>query len=538
LIADDLSRCAWVPPTAAGLLALARGTSGVWSQVRHDPGAVLLLLRQPHLSLSQVLHSTTILDETVRHLQREGEGSLIDWTDPRRARVHDFAIACATTADHLARLTQACDPNRAWLSGLLAPLGWIAVAAHAPDEAAGCLNDPAWLDAPARIEAQRWGLDQPELARRLARQWLLPDWLLALIGHLGLPADVAEQLGAELPLVWITQLAVNLVQQPDGGLHLAVGGTANELMRSLRLAALPEPSLDTSSTTSAPLTLMEHLALEAERRRLDTQAATKQLEAVIDVLHEALEDQRGREEEQLRQRKLRALAEFAAGAGHEINNPLAVISGQAQYLLSHEAEPARRTSLEKIIGQTQRIHGLLRELMQFARPPAPQFRSVDLVRVIDEVATALGELALHHKVRVIVRDQIESGQPPIAPAPCVVAVDEKQVRTALACLVKNAIQAAGPDGWVRVRIESCVGQVEVVIEDSGPGLDDNQREHLFDPFYSGRSAGRGAGLGLPTAWALARQQGGDVVLVSQPGETTRFVMRLPLSIERSQTLAG
>jgi two-component system, NtrC family, sensor kinase len=158
--------------------------------------------------------------------------------------------------------------------------------------------------------------------------------------------------------------------------------------------------------------------------------------------------------------------------------------------------------------------------------------------VIDEVATSLGELALHHKVRVLVRDEYSSGQPPIAPPPCVVEVDEKQVRTALGCLLKNAIQAAAAEGWVRVRVETRGGQVEVVIEDSGPGLDDSQREHLFDPFYSGRAAGRGAGLGLPTAWSLARQQGGDVALVSQPGETTCFVLRLPLPIDKAHSLAG
>jgi signal transduction histidine kinase len=84
------------------------------------------------------------------------------------------------------------------------------------------------------------------------------------------------------------------------------------------------------------------------------------------------------------------------------------------------------------------------------------------------------------------------------------------------------------------------GYVEVLIEDSGRELPPQQREHLFDPFYSGRSAGRGAGLGLPTAWSLTRQQGGDVYLSSQPGEPTRFVMRLPLppTDERMVALAG
>src|SRR5262249_58818530 len=83
--------------------------------------------------------------------------------------------------------------------------------------------------------------------------------------------------------------------------------------------------------------LAELLALAAENRRLRAAVGEGRLEGELDVLHRALAEQRGREEERLRTQKLQALAEFAAGAGHEINNPLAVISGQAQYLLGHEA---------------------------------------------------------------------------------------------------------------------------------------------------------------------------------------------------------
>ena len=88
----------------------------------------------------------------------------------------------------------------------------------------------------------------------------------------------------------------------------------------------------------------------------------------------------------MRLAKLAALAEFAAGAGHEINNPLAVISGQAQYILSHkedwlasDEEESSHEALGKIIAQTKRIHGILRELMQFARPPPRARPTIDLV---------------------------------------------------------------------------------------------------------------------------------------------------------------
>jgi signal transduction histidine kinase len=84
------------------------------------------------------------------------------------------------------------------------------------------------------------------------------------------------------------------------------------------------------------------------------------------------------------------------------------------------------------------------------------------------------------------------------------------------------------DGWAALRLEaSAPDLVEVVVEDSGPGLAAGQTEHLFDPFYSGRQAGRGRGLGLPTAWRLAHVQGGDIRYVNLPDGPTRFIFRLP-----------
>jgi len=68
----------------------------------------------------------------------------------------------------------------------------------------------------------------------------------------------------------------------------------------------------------------------------------------------------------------------------------------------------------------------------------------------------------------------------------------------------------------------------MIVEDSGTGPTQAQREHLFDPFYSGRQAGRGRGLGLPTAWRLAREHGGDVRFDSVSGGPTRFILSLPL----------
>src|ERR1043166_9640318 len=87
--------------------------------------------------------------------------------------------------------------------------------------------------------------------------------------------------------------------------------------------------------------------------------------------------------------KLAALAEFAAGAGHEINNPLAVITGRVQLLLRGERDPERRRDFAMIHTQALRIHEMIVDLMLFARPPEPQPRSCDVGAIVEAAVAGL-----------------------------------------------------------------------------------------------------------------------------------------------------
>jgi signal transduction histidine kinase len=379
------------------------------------------------------------------------------------------------------------------------------------------------------VERARWGFTAAGIARRLARRWRLPAWLADVVSHLGLPAETAQGLGTDPLLLRSVQLAVALVEKAHGGLHLEVGSPADTLAKELGLTADDLSEIHHSShavhspahwqpPASMPL-LRDLLALAAENRRLADSPVLERLECDVDQLQRALGEQRASETRRLLAQKLNTLAEFAAGAGHEINNPLAVISGQAQYLLVHEADPDRQKSLQKIIGQTQRVHEILTELMQFARPGKPQKQRVNLGSLIREVAITLGDLAGQRQVRLVCPEP----EPPVA-----VHADPRQVRNALTSLLRNAIEAAPPEGWAGVQVHALAADVvELWVEDSGSGLTPAQRENMFDPFYSGRQAGRGRGLGLPTAWRLARENGGDVVYCDRTERPTRFVLSLP-----------
>ncbi len=106
-------------------------------------------------------------------------------------------------------------------------------------------------------------------------------------------------------------------------------------------------------------------------------------------------------------------------------------------------------------------------------------------------------------------------------------IDEEMFRTALAAVLRNACDAAGRNGWVRMELTAVDRKWLLSIEDSGLGPSPHQVEHLFDPFYSGRTAGRGRGLGLSTAWRLLHENDGEIRFEPSAESPSRFVLVLP-----------
>ncbi len=532
---DVVTQLEWIPPCETSLLSLAHcAATSDWHQLRRDPGLVLLLLaahpvqfQSPHaFSIDRLLDSATPLGLALQHL--ENDESLASWTGVGE-QILNAALRYAREAEHLATELNLVDPQIAWISGLLAPLGWLAMTQADAKRVQTCLNDPICSTDPSGAQRVHWSADQSSIARRLSRRWRLPDWLRAVCAHLGLKTELALLHGAERNLFQVVQLAVTITQQQEPLLGLPVGATVSELLDELHLSSLPSRSVESCSKEIDQedlWSLRSILTLAVENAQLREQSGSGRLEQEIDLLHQALEAQCQSEETRLQQRKLEGLAELAAGAGHEINNPLAVISGQAQYLLRKLSDPGHCQSLETIVAQTRRVYGILRELMQFARPSQPTKRPVDVLRLVDEVGVSLMESASKRDIELLGRSEEELR----ASTRLMLEIDEHQIRTALTALIQNAIEHAGVEGSVRVSVVFAEpSRLEIHVENSGADLSMAQREHAFDPFFCGRATGRRLGMGLPTAWALARANGGGALLASQPGESVRFVLWLPLS---------
>jgi signal transduction histidine kinase len=531
-LAEAAIDLAWLSSCAESLAVLVRMPATlVWSQVRADPGMVLLLARHAgsKTSLVEALRDPALLARALHFFHLP---AFVDWNQPHLLPIYETCVAQARLAHALACQVPDADPDHAWIGGLLAPLGWLAACAIDPETTAQTLQDPDLVANAAQVQQKTWGLEHSAIARRLCRRWGLPAWLSTIIGHLGLPVDIARNLGAEPNLFQVVQLAVSLVQERGQSLGLVVGSNISELMARLGLSAdslqaawdqcvQKGPALGDNWQAPASISLLpEFLRLALESRNREDPSLLERLQSEVDLLQGALQDQCATEKERLDKLKLSAMGELAAGAGHEINNPLAVISGQAQYLASHETDPERSKALQTIIGQTRRIHVILNEMMQFARPPVPQPQLIDPRELIHDVAAGLGELAGRLQIQLLCPE----------PEPIVgrLVADPVQTRLIISCLLRNAIEAAPAEGWAGVRVQVVGDSVEFTVEDNGPGPTPAAREHMFDPFYSGRSAGRGRGLGLPTAWRLAQLNAGQLRFEDSNPGLTRFVCRFPL----------
>jgi hypothetical protein len=221
--------------------------------------------------------------------------------------------------------------------------------------------------------------------------------------------------------------------------------------------------------------------------------------------------------------KLASMKELAYGASHEINNPLANISARAQALLRDEADPERRRKLATMNSQALRAHDMISNMMLFAKPPQIHPQHVELDRLIDEVIAELQPPA-NEQGTTLVRSGGQNLE---------VWADPVQLAVALKALAQNSFDALGCGGRVEITTESSApamgqrGWVEIRVRDTGPGIGADVRRHLFDPFYSGREAGRGLGFGLSKCWQIVTQHEGRISVQSEPGYGATFTIRLP-----------
>jgi len=224
--------------------------------------------------------------------------------------------------------------------------------------------------------------------------------------------------------------------------------------------------------------------------------------------------------------KLASMRELAYGASHEINNPLANISSRAQTLLRDETDPERRRKLATINSQAFRAHEMIADMMLFAKPPDLVRETVNLSELIAQVVEEMGERADEQGTALRVKGSI---------AGCWLNADATHLAVALNALCRNSLEAIGAGGQVTISLVNNDTSVVLSVADTGPGIPEEVRRHLFDPFYSGREAGRGLGFGLSKCWRIVELHGGTIEVSGDDGAHTCFTIRLPRLAEQVTT---
>ncbi len=224
----------------------------------------------------------------------------------------------------------------------------------------------------------------------------------------------------------------------------------------------------------------------------------------------------------LQNEKMASLKRLAYGASHEINNPLANIASRAQTLLRDEKDGDRRKTLAKINQQAFRAFEMIADMMLFAHPPQLVIVESDLKPILQTVLDELQVTATDQETEI----ELRCAESLVCP------VDPIQIAVAIRAVIQNALESLQSGGKVLVKAEhgANVELLDIVVEDNGPGFRENELRYVFDPFFSGREAGRGLGFGLSKAWRIAEQHGGEIVVsnLSHGGALVR--LRIPYRV--------
>jgi signal transduction histidine kinase len=243
-------------------------------------------------------------------------------------------------------------------------------------------------------------------------------------------------------------------------------------------------------------------------------AATRALGVFRDVT------ERRRLEDQVRQaQQMAMIGELAAGAAHEIRNPLTSIRGFIQVLQEKAAvDGVEKEYVGIVMNEIDRIDGILRELLMLARPPSLKLQECHLQSLLDEVSTLVLR-GLPAGVRPRLQREYDAGVPPML-------ADVRQLRQVFLNLITNAVQAMPEGGCLTLRTAAGAGEVQARVEDTGVGIRAEDLGRVFAPFFTTKD--QGTGLGLSVTFGIVANHGGRIEVQSEPGRGATFTVHLPL----------
>jgi PAS domain S-box-containing protein len=229
--------------------------------------------------------------------------------------------------------------------------------------------------------------------------------------------------------------------------------------------------------------------------------------------------------------KMAALGQTISGVAHELNNPLATILACAERLASRPLDDSTRRDVDAIHNAAERAARIVRSLQTFARKRHTTRTRVDLNQVVqDTIAIRAFE---QRAGNIAIIQALAAGLPPVF-------VDPHQIQQVLLNLIVNAEQAmidAHGRGTLVLRTWQDAERDAVILEvaDDGPGVPKDMETRVFDPFFTTKTVGKGTGLGLTVAYAIAQEHGGRLVLGPRQERGAAFRLELPIGANPIRT---
>ncbi len=217
-----------------------------------------------------------------------------------------------------------------------------------------------------------------------------------------------------------------------------------------------------------------------------------------------------------RRERLKSVGLLAAGMAHEIKNPLTALNTFADYLPLKYDDPEFREKFSRIVKQeVGRIKNIVTDLLLFSKPSEPNKKEFDVNKVLTDLSELLSSEMFKSGIEVT-HEFTASGA----------FADPDQIKQALLNILMNAIEAMTPNGGkLYLSSASNAHQVEIRIRDTGPGINVDKINHIFDPFYTSKE--QGTGLGLAVTHSIIEKNSGKIRVQSTVGVGTEFIIRLP-----------
>lgn len=224
----------------------------------------------------------------------------------------------------------------------------------------------------------------------------------------------------------------------------------------------------------------------------------------------------------LHSEKMASLGKLAAGMAHEINNPLGGILIYATMLLEETPrENPQWDDLKQIVDQTLRCKEIVKDLLDFSRQSKHRWIQCDINQSLQQTISLLGKQALFQNIQIIKE---------IDPHLTRIVADPGQLNQVFINLMINAVDAMEGRGNLTVRTYSIPEEEKIGVEitDTGCGISAENLSRIFDPFFTTKDTGKGTGLGLSTVYGIIEEHGGSIEVLSEVGQGTTFILRLPV----------